>query len=267
MKKMNTLFMCAFISVTAFAAEVYTYNTPADWEKKAVIKVLPDGVLEFAGKQDITTAKSFKVDPGKKITLSFEIRAREDSIDTMVYAGFQQQDSDKIILEPIYVRQEVGSLTTLTEDAKAGATKLKIRKPRRWIKPIYRGYYIVFDAKKDLSDLPNTSGIALAAEKDLPGGIVEITLKKPLPKDYPAGSQVRFHIGGPYMYSALDAKKLSSEWIKVSCTITGTDPAAMDFKKWWIGTKYAKPLFLLNYRDFAKQKAVQIRNIKITVED
>ena len=41
------------------------------------------------------------------------------------------------------------------------------------------------------------------------------------------------------MYSALDAKKLSSEWIKVSCTITGTDPAAMDFKKWWIGTKYA----------------------------
>ena len=69
------------------------------------------------------------------------------------------------------------------------------------------------------------------------------------------------------MYSALDAKKLSSEWIKVSCTITGTDPAAMDFKKWWIGTKYAKPFFLLNYRDFAKQKAVQIRNIKITVED
>ena len=143
MKKMNALFMCAFISVTAFAAEVYTYNTPADWEKKAVIKVLPDGVLEFAGKQDITTAKSFKVDPQKKVTFSFEIRAREDSIDTMVYVGFQQQDSDKIILEPVYVRQEIGSLTTLTEDAKAGATKLKIRKPRRWIKPIYRGYYIV----------------------------------------------------------------------------------------------------------------------------
>ena len=267
MKKMTLLFFCAFVSAAAFAADVYEYNTPADWEKKAVIKVLPDGVLEFNGKQNITTAKSFKVDPQKKITLSFEIRAREDSVDTMVYAGFQQQDSDKIILEPVYVRQEVGSLTTLTEDAKAGATKLKIRKPSRWIKPVYRGYYIVFDAKKDLSDMPNTSGIALVAEKDLPDGIVEITLKKPLPKDYPAGSQVRFHIGGPYMYSALDAKKLSSEWIQVSCTVTGTDPAAMDFKKWWIGTKYAKPFFLLNFRDFAKQKYTQLRNIKITIED
>lgn len=267
MKKITSLLFCAVTSATAFAAEIIEYNTPDAWEKKAVIKILPDGVLEFPGKQDITTAKSFKVDPRKKVTLSFEIRAREDSIDTMVYAGFQQQDSDKIILEPIYVRQEIGSLTTLTEDAKAGATKLKIRKPRRWIKPIYRGYYIVFDAKKDLSDLPNTSGIALAAEKDLANGVVEITLKKPLPKDYPAGSQVRFHIGGPYMYSALDAKKLSSEWIKVSCTVTGSDPAAMNFKKWWIGTKYAKPFFLLNYKDFAKQKATQLRNIKITIED
>ena len=267
MKNMTSLLFCVFVSVTAFAAEVYEYNTPDDWEKKAVIKVLPDGVLEFTGKQDITTAKSFKVDPRKKVTLSFEIRAREDSIDTMVYAGFQQQDSDKIILEPVYVRQEVGSLTTLTENATAGATKLKIRKPRRWIKPIYRGYYIIFDAKNDLSDLPNTSGIQLVAAEDLADGVVEITLKKPLPKDYPAGSQVRFHIGGPYMYSALDAKKLSSEWIKVSCTVTGTDPAAMDFKKWWIGTKYAKPLFLLNYKDFAKQKHTQLRKIKVSIED
>lgn len=267
MKKLFASFFCAIVSVTAFAAEVYEYNTPEDWEKKAVIEVLPDGVLEFTGKQDITTAKSFKVDPRKKVTLSFEIRATEDSIDTMVYAGFQQQDSDRIILEPVYVRQEIGSLTTLTEDAKAGATKLKIRKPTRWIKPVYRGYNIVFDAKDDLSDLPNTSGIPLVAETDLPDGIVEITLKKPLPKDYPAGSQARFHIGGPYMYSALDAQKLSSEWIKVSCTITGTDPAAMDFKKWWIGTKYAKLLFLINYKDFAKQKRTQLRNIKISIED
>ena len=91
-------------------------------------------------------------------------------------------------------------------------------------------------------------------------------LKSPLTKDYKAGSAVHFHSEGPGMYSACKEKDPSTEWEKVSVTVSGIQTTAGTPKndQWWAGTKYAKIRFLVTTSD--RKAKVQLRNIKLIVE-
>ena len=265
---MNKFFLSALLAIgttAAIAAEVIEIKEHKDWAKGSDIKLMPNGVWMFPNSRIINNAKAFKVDPAKKYTISFDVRKSSDTHDVVIYAGFTCLDADMVRIDPQFVRCERNSDTKLTADAAQGSNKIRIMLPKNWRKGAKSWSASLKDRKScgglDLEVINNVSQSEQAAD-----GSVEITLAKPLTKDYPAGTAIHFHSPGPGMYAACSAKQLSTEWETISVTISGMQavPGLPKFDKWWIGTKYAKLLFVTARK--SRNSRVEFRNIKLTIE-
>ena len=265
MKKSMLFAALALSAVTVSAAEVIEIKEYKDWAKGSDVKSMPDGVWQFRNSRIINSAKAFKVDPAKKYTVSFDVRKSADTQNVLIYVGFTCLDADMVRIDSQFVRCEKNSDTALTADAAKGSNKIRIMLPKHW-KNGAKGWYASLKDRKscgglDMEVIKNVSQSEQAAD-----GSVEITLAKPLTKAYPAGSAVHFHSAGPYMYAICSAKQPSTEWETISVTISGmqTVPGLPKFDKWWMGTKYAKLLFVTDRRSDSSK--VEFRNIKLTIE-
>lgn len=101
----------------------------------------------------------------------------------------------------------------------------------------------------DCSDLPNRDVTQIAEKKiEKKGDVWEVTLKKPVAKDYPAGTRVRQQrFGATYLYTAGPGKKAPADWQEFSGNVQGIAPAGNPSYKWWNGTKQAQILVIMNY--------------------
>ena len=253
------------MSTAAIYAEVIEIKTIKDWAKGSGVRVSEAGVWDIIGARDISTAKSFKVDPAKKYTLSFEVRKSAATQKVMVYAGFWPLDADMVRIMPHNARCESRSETVLTADAKAGSKSIRINEPKRWRKGA-RLWCVSFNDRKNCSGLDMSVICNLSCGEQAADGSMEVKLKQPLTKDYPANTPIHFHSEGPGMYSACKEKNPSTEWETVTATVTGVQGAAGIPKndQWWAGSKYAKMRFLVVSSD--RKSQVQLRNVKLTIE-
>ena len=263
---MNRFFTMLALSAavsTAFAAETIEVKTPADFAKGAKVSATDDGLL-IAGNQRVFSAKTFKVDPAKKVTLSFDIRKSADTTGCMVYVGFQCLDEDKVMIMPQNVRCEWNSAGSLAENAVAGSKDIRINMPPRFKT---KDWCIVFNDKNNCSGFDmNVFGwqkvSPVAAD-----GTVGIKLNLVLEDDYPAGTPVHFHSMGPGLYSACSEKLPNNEWEKVTCTVSGMQTTATPdgkMNKWFKGTKYGQILILVVSRDNSSK--IYFKNIKLIAE-
>lgn len=265
MKKSMLFAVLALSAVTVSAAEVIEIKTTKDWAKGSYVRPQSDGSWVIPGARDLSSAKSFKVDPAKKYTLSFDVRKSAGSQKVFFYAGFWALNEDMVRIAPHNVRCEHNSETILTADAAAGSKSIRITEPKRWKKGA-KAWCVALSDKKtcnapDMSVICNTGCGEQAAD-----GSMEVMLKAPLPKDYKANTPVHFHSEGPGLYAVCSEKDPSTEWETVSATITGIQSfgSAIKLNQWWPGSKYGKLRFLVLTSD--RQAKVELRNIKLTIE-
>lgn len=172
----------AFLTLQAGAQNV-KLNSGGDW--KVPVK---DGVLELKGRmRKITSEQLQKVDPAARYTLTWEARGNVPEEAGKYMIGFSVYDKDGQEIQPYHVYYTPGSETVLTEDAPKGGRTLKIRDGSKWKSGAM--YCPAFHVKADGGDIPNRDVLTGGIEKVTAGdGYTELTLKRPLAKDYPAGT-------------------------------------------------------------------------------
>ena len=260
---MKTTLLCLFaLAAFAFAAPpVPDYsNFATDWVKDPHVKVLPDGSCQVTSAAAFEGVKTFKVNPAKPVTITFEVRKTPESLRPLVYVGFWTFDGDRIRVQPEHVRCEYAGETAVLEDAPVGATTLRLKAPRR--NPASSWKYLAAGPIKGCP-VPQFDLIQLKSFKKLEDKSIEAILVKPLDKPLAAGTVFHFHGGGPGMYVAYDEKTPSDEWATVTCTVLGMqENFPRKDKRWWKGTVYAKPRIVVMQ---GKNNTVLFRNFRVTV--
>lgn len=255
------IFATALIGMAA-EPQVLELKQKSDWAAPARgIALVADGEWEITGPVDLAGARSFKVNPEKPVTISFDIKKSAENLRPLVYIGFWPMDADRIRIQPFHVRCEAGGDTELLEAAPAGATSLKLKAIRRKHSASWK--HLAVGTIKGCP-VPQFDLIEMKSLAKLDDNTLEATLAKPLEKELAAGTALHFHGNGPGMYAAYDAKTPGDEWATVTCTVIGMQEGfpAKD-ARWWKGTVYAKPRILVSQ---GRKDKVQLRNLRIEIE-
>ena len=103
----TALLLAAALTLCAAEPLVFEFRSLADWARGTKnVALLPDGTWEITGGSAFEAAKSFKVDPEKPVTVSFEIRRLPGTPYIMAYVGFWTMDADRIRIQPYHMRCE-----------------------------------------------------------------------------------------------------------------------------------------------------------------
>ncbi len=247
--------IAAALAVTAgtgvlFGAEVLKIEKASDLlGTRNLTENAAEKSITASGRYARVTSKPFPVDPAKKYKLSGKFRAAPGTAGEVFYFGFIPLDEKGRQIASEYVNvPKKGTDTELAAPARKGDTVVKVKDASKWDMLTPWGV-IAFNAKDDCSDLPNRDVTQIAEKKiEKKGDVWEVTLKKPVAKDYPAGTRVRQQrFGATYLYTAGPGKKAPADWQEFSGNVQGIVPAGNPSYKWWNGTKQAQILVIMNY--------------------
>ena len=266
--KMKTLLTAILAGTAAFvmaAENVIAPAQPADLKKingTGTLTVNSEQIFELNGVANFLSTKVLTIDPKKTYKLSGEFRAKDGTKPAKLYFGFAPLNARKTWVVSEQIQGMKGTETVLTADAKPGDTVLKIKDGSKWR---YNSGLVAFNAKADMSDIPNAnlSPAFNAVVKDGDGYIVKLV--KPLKKGYAKGTMIRQHrSAGTYQYAAAASAPLSHKWKTFSAVISGEAPreTAITNKKWWYTTRNIRILILGNYAG-NKGSVMQFKNIKL----
>lgn len=247
----------SFLSLSA--QDVVVVKNLNDLQKHSALK-FKDGVFSAKiGSGTFFSVKNIKIDLTKKYQVSAEFKSSGKKPN--VYVGFVPYDANKRQISSIAINDVAKTLTSLAKDAKKGDKVLYLTDCTKWRKNTPHGY-IVFNAKSDFSDLPNTT--ALAIEKNIvkKDNLYVVTLKKPLNKDYAAKTLVRQHVAtSAFIYAKFGY--VGNQWTKMSGVISGMAKQGAHNKKFWPKTVFIRPLILVNSGD--KTSQLEFKNFKLEI--
>lgn len=236
-------------------------NKAADWSKNANVADA-DGVINVK-KQTPLFSKKFDIDPKKKYTLKLSVRAvnqKNEKDKSMVYAGFTVFDKKGRTIGSINSSVAPKTMTEVVEDAAKGATVIKIKDGSKFAK---KWGVIVTGAKADLSDLPNFNFIGNIKSIESKDGVWEVTLERPLAREVKAGTVIREHMRGGYLYTA-GYKQIGKDWVVMSGSISGVKAGTWNNKNWPAGAVKAQIVILANWGK--KDLETQFKDISLTAE-
>ena len=215
------------IAALTACGETFSLNSPNDWDSAQKIAA-SDGVLSLPGNAILKSKKLFPVDPAKKYTLSAIVRNGTKGKSPRLHIGLIPYNAKKQQITAAAMSPALELTGTLAAPVALRDTTVQI-KPESSEHWNWKNQWwaLVFDAEKDLSDLPNVNFMRI---KNLESrdGILHITFMQGAPVARPAGTPVRIHTGGgSYMYPVVNGKALPSEWTEVSGTVTG------ELSRWW----------------------------------
>ncbi|MBQ7209032.1 MAG: hypothetical protein IJS01_14635 [Lentisphaeria bacterium] len=155
--------------------------------------------------EEITLAKAKKLQP---VSQKIPVDGTKDHILTLKTRGgsgklhiyFFQFNGDQRRIGAPHVWGNAASLTELVGPAVRGATEFTVKDASQWKKPTSGRNIVAFDAKADLSDLPNlkidyyVKDVTKQAD-----GTWKIEMKTPLRRSHPAGTLVRQHYDGGHL--------------------------------------------------------------------
>lgn len=250
----------ALIAAGTLAAQEQTFNTAADWNKSAAVTDV-DGLLNVKNRA-MLSGKKFTVDPSKTYTIKFSVRTQnaQDNDFSWVLGGFRVFDKNGREISCIHVNPVAGTLTEVAADAAKGATVIQLKDASKFRN---RSAGLVADAKEDFSDLPNRNLIGSIKEFKKNGEVWDVTLVKPLAKDIKAGTAVREHAFGGYLYTA-GAKNVKGDWVTMTGTIKGMSEKGWSSRVWPVGTVSAQFIILVNWKN--KQLDTQFKDVTFTVK-
>lgn len=261
--KFTVGFLAAACLATVSAAEevILKIEKPEDFLQAKSVTAADDGVMSFKGAfTNLFSKQVIKIDPAKKYRISGEFCLKGGK-PVALFFGFIPYDKNKVQIFTNTVLGDNKTLTTVAEDAKKGDKVIKVKDASKWnINSPYS--YIVFNAAKDYSDLPNRSTIhTVAPNAKQAGEVWEITLKTPLKADIAAGTAVRQHSdGGTYIYTA-GSFKTAGVWKTRTGTISGIAVNGAPANKFWKGTETVRVLILAINGE--KQSETEFKNVKV----
>ena len=233
---------------------------PALWQQKSPnLQKTDDGFL-VKGKFMLTAAK-FAVDPEKEYTVQVDVSAKQpDGKSSWVLVGYDVYNKDGKQITSSHVGARKDTLTTVVEDAPKGATVIKLKDASKFRKA---SAVIALDAKEDFSDLPNFNITPAVKDIAKEGDIWVITLNSPLKKDIKAGTQVREHGQGGYLYVASIGAK--ADPIAKTGIVKGIATSGWGGGKWPAGTASARFLILVNWSTVPNMETL-FKTITLTVK-
>jgi len=264
MKKALSLFLV--MTLAAFAAETIKLNSQEIWFKAPPRVKFDENTISIDEKGRLTlfSAVVYDIDPFKSYTLSMTVK-NSGTEEAFTLFGFMPLDADAKNISCASVRDNKGTLTELAADAKIGDDFIIIKNAVNW--DIKANHCLVaFNAKLDYSDLPNTKLVANKPQLEkLEDGTYKVQLKAKLKEDYPAGTLVRQHYSGGYLYTAGAVRIKPGEEKVMKGTIKGLDaPGGFQARVWPVGTVKAK---LVLYHDLNNKKcAVTYSNPILEIE-
>jgi len=190
-----------------------------------------------------------EIDPSKTYEISGWFRSLKPGQPSRVLLDVRFYTADKKAIKPRSVRP-ASKVCKLLADAPKGAKEVKVA-PSDWPK-LGSLHVIVFNAKEDLSDLPNFEYARFGAQpKKTDGGYI-VTLEKPLPKAYPAGTGVRLH---RYLdYPRVWNRTLPAKWTRMSFKVAAKPvPGSRGRNYFWPGAKYMRVVILHQYTKYPKR--------------
>ena len=243
------------------AEELFTLNEPEAWRSVKDFVKTEDG-LQIARAAMLHSKPNFQVNPKKKYKLTMKVRRAPGSPPSHFYAVFLPATDEGATIRMNQVTAVAKSEGTLVAEVKKGFTTLQIKpeNPRYW--SAGSGRVVCFNAADDMSDLPNTAlsdGIAKVEVKD---GIAEVTLRRPMRFDVPAGTKVRIHVGGAYIY-VIQAAPVPENWTEYSGEVSGIAPGWSN-KHFPVGTASAAVSIMANWNvPSGTATQVQIKDVKV----
>ena len=265
MKKALSIFLV--MTLAAFAAETIKLNTPEIWMKTPPNRVTFDenGIsIDDKGRLTIFSVAVYDVDPFKSYTLSMTVK-NSGADEAYTLFGFVPMDAEGKNVQCAQVRDGRGTLTELAADAKKGDDFIIIKNAYKWNFKA-GNCYVAFNAKLDYSDMPNKQIVANQTKSEtLEDGTCKVFLRTKLNQDYPAGTLVRQHYSGGYLYTAGAIRIKPGEERVMKGTIRGLDtPGAFSPAIWPVGTAKMK---LVLYHDLNNKKcAVTYSNPILEIE-
>ena len=264
MKAAKTIFSAlALLSAGALAAQTATFNTPADWTKKPESRTvtLTDGVLTVTGNVTMISTRKFDFDPAKTYTLKAMAKT-SGTEKSMFYFGFNLYDKDGRQIDSTMTNIVSQTDTELVAPVKKGDTTIKVKDGSKWKVRTWSG--LVYNSDPSYSDLPNRSYLAcpLKAVKQ-EGDAWTLTFSKPLTVDLAAGTKVRQHAGGGYMYAGKYGQ-LTGEWQTFTGSAKGLLKAGFNFTKFAPGTAKVSLVMLVNWGN--PKATAEIKDISLDIK-
>ena len=250
----------ALAAGTLVAADAPKFDALTDWNKNPKL-TFADGVFTVTGQRVEVVSRPFAIDPAKTYKFSMEVRRTPGSGEGTCYVGNWSISEKNVRMLPQHVMAAPGTDSTLAVDAQKGAKEIVIKRPAKWrddFKKVHWG--VVFHAKADLSDLPNsTYNDLVSAEAD--GDNLKLTLRYPLRENYPAGTVTRFHSSGNGMYGGWCNKVVPEEWTTVTWKVGGIASTGNSARQWWHGTIQGAVRIIANYETAS---SLEFRNVRVT---
>ena len=210
------------------------------------------GVLTLNAKANRANSRqTFEVDPEATYKISAKISA--DNKFSQILIGIIPVSKNNY---DMFYRNSAGAVkntfTELAEDVVKGTNKIVLKD-----NPAWKAGWLAFNAKEDMSDLPNFQLLAFKDFERKDGKII-ITLPKPYNRAYAAGTKVRLHMdGATYPYTST-IRKATKEPQEFSGTI-GKNAKV----KFPAGTASFKVIVLLIPGKGAPNVTMQVRDMKI----
>ncbi|OQA85724.1 MAG: hypothetical protein BWY31_01754 [Lentisphaerae bacterium ADurb.Bin242] len=216
-------------------------------------------VFRVYGYRQLFSVQKFPVETGKAYRLSGEFRAGPGTIPAKFYFGFSQFAEKGRLINSPQVNILPGTDAVLLSDVAKSDTVVFLDSGANWKK----GGFVVFGARKDLSDLPNfriAKGTVSSVE--IKDGVVKLTLSRPAGLEAGKGTGVREHFpGGNYHYAGALNETAPREWTGFEGIISGFASSGLPREKWWPGAESVSVLILANYRG-PKESVLEFRNLK-----
>jgi len=215
-KVMGSLFVAALGVGIANAAIIEEVKVSAEGAKQFT---RAPKIIDMDGKKVFTTApksnticglkNKITVDPAKKYKVSVKVKQLGE-VPALIYIGFVPYDAKNRTIGPQHGSNNTkGSATTLTAVVPKGAKSLTVKDASKWKKGPH--HYVAFNAKDDMSDIPNYALAGTITKIEKTGDVYTISFKKPLRVSYPVGTKVRQHrSGATYIYTK--AGKSPKKW-------------------------------------------------------
>jgi len=220
------------------AGESLFFGEKEDWTNNRLIAG-EDGSLGLIGGQLTYSAETFPVDTTATATLSGEFKRLPGAGDKdRFFFALLSFDKEGKRIEGIHVNPVPGSDTELAAPCTAADEVIRLKNGENFKK----GSCVAFHTKDDYQDLPNrnVNGKApVTGSEKSADGMWQVTLKAPIGIEAPAGTRVRDHHGGGYLYAGAFSETIPDDWRKFEGTIQGTEPG--DHRnRWRPGTAYVQ---------------------------
>ena len=264
MKKMYSVLLgaamfCGFLQAGETEME---FKKPADWKVVGNVKWVGEkkDVMEVTGRALLVSTKRFDIDETKSYKLEADVK-RISGDATPIYVGFNLFDKDGKQLPAHLVNIAYGTETPLLKPAKPGDKVLYIKDNPLWHKPTL--YTVHINARKDLLDLPNYDMYIIAGRK-VNNGALELQLKTPVTRDIAAGTLVRGHMMGGYMYTGGYKTMKEGESFEFKGVAKGRAKYGMPSVAWAPGAVKAEVIILVNW---SNAKAVtQVKDVELEIK-